>query len=158
MCKSYAVIMAMTFLIMGGCSSVPEQDPSTPSIIQAKSFSPAPEGKGFVYLFRDTYGDDYLKTYVNDKPLVGFDKYNNTLNKSFFFLKLDSGRTYKLGTISHLGKNEMGLTVESGKTYYVCLNPNRGILPSQRDLVILTEQKEIEDAQKSILESIMNNP
>lgn len=158
--KLHAVLMAITFLILGGCSSLPEQNQNDPAIVQAKSFIPAPEGKGYVYLFRDNFfgQNTYLDTYLNDKRLVGFYEYSNTLNKSFYLLKLDAGKSYKLGTVSTQGKNEMGLKVESGKTYYVRLNPLRGTTPSQSDLLVLTEQKDIEDAQKSISESLMNNP
>lgn len=161
--KFYAMLITMTFLALGGCSSIPEQNPNDPTIVQAKSFAPAPDGKGYVYLFRDTSfgGGEWLNTYMNDKRLFSFyggdAMYNNTLNKSFFLLKLDAGKSYKFGTYSN-GMNEMELKVESGKTYYIRLDPLRGALLSKSDLVVLTEQKDIEDAKKSIIKSIMNNP
>ncbi|MGN5048666.1 DUF2846 domain-containing protein [Aeromonas sp. 23P] len=152
--KLFTVFMAMTFLMLGGCSSLPEQNPNDPAIVQAKSFSPAPEGKAHVYIYRDSWLNRLhpMDVYLNDKIL------GDSYNKSFFLLNLDAGKSYKLGSESEFGNNELVLNAESGKTYYVRHYTRLGIVFPQSDLKLLTEPKEIEDAQKSITESHMNTP
>ena len=150
----FAAFMAMTFLMLGGCVALPEQNPKDPAIVQAKSFSPAPEGKAHVYIFRDSWLNRLhpMEVYLNDKSL------GDSYNKSFFLLNLDAGKSYKLGSESEFGNNELELKAESGKTYYVRHYTRIGVVFPQSDLKLLTDQKEIDNAQKSITEARMNNP
>lgn len=151
--KLYAVLMAMTFLTLFGCSSLPEQNPNDPVIVQAKSFAPAPEGKGYVYLYRDNWLNRMhaMEVYLQDK------KPADIYNKSFFLLRLDAGKTYTLASESEFGNNELEIKVESGKTYYVRHNPRFGVILPQSYLELISDPKGIEEAQSSIIESRMNN-
>lgn len=150
----YAALMIMAFLILGGCSSLPAQNPNDPAIVQAKAFTPAPKGKGYVYLFRDYWlarQHSYV-VYLGDETPV------DIYNKSFFLLKLEAGTSYKLASESEFGNEEVVLNIESGKTYYVRHTPRLGVLFGQSDLDLLTKPDDIKDAQESIMVSRMNNP
>ncbi|MGY3960765.1 DUF2846 domain-containing protein [Aeromonas popoffii] len=152
--RKLIAMVAMCVFMLSGCSSVPSQQ-GNPAVEQAKAFIPAPEGKGYVYVFRDGWFARLLskEIYLDDKSLGDSD------NKTFFLLKLDAGKHYKLGADSEFGNNEVDVTVESGKTYYFRHYTRMGIMfGTQADFDAITSPDDIADAQESIKVSRMNNP
>lgn len=152
--KLIAVTLAMCALMLGGCTSLPPQNNSDPTIVEAKAFSPAPEGKGYVYVYRDSWFARLIpmEVYLDSKSL------GDSYNKSFFLLKLDAGKTYKLATDSEFGNNEVDLNIESGKTYYIRHYARMGVVLTQADFEFITKPDDIKSAQDSIKDARMNLP
>lgn len=105
-----ASLLAVTLL--SGCATVPMADKAQDASL--KEFQKPAENKAGLYIYRDTFAGQALKKnlYINGK-LIG-----ETANKTFFYREVDAGK-YVISTESEFSENDLELTVEPGKHYFV---------------------------------------
>ncbi len=105
--------MAFAIALTSGCASVPMADKGSFEV--AKTFPAPAEGKAGVYVFRNSGVGQALKKDVwIDGECLG-----ETANKVFFYTTVDGDREHTFSTESEFSPNDLKLTLESGKNYFI---------------------------------------
>lgn len=100
-------------LLLVGCASVPME--STEKTSAAKQFLVPTEGKAGLYLYRyGSFGAGLKKDIWLDGKCVG-----ETARNTFFYEEVDAGVEHKISTESEFSPNDLLLTPESGKLYFI---------------------------------------
>jgi hypothetical protein len=110
--KYISVVFLMLSLFLTGCASVPtapkEEDAAK------KTFAAPSADKAGIYIYRNSFvGQALKKTVYVDGSQIG-----ETSNKVFFFQEVSPGE-HKISTESEFGENDLKITVEGGKNYFV---------------------------------------
>lgn len=121
--------------LMTGCVGVPKKNMQDAT--QAKQFSQPPEGKATLYIYRNsTYGAALKKDVWVDGTCVG-----ETVPKMFFVQEVDGGKEHTVTTESEFGANNLTLTTESGKNYFIRQYIKLGFLVGGANLEVVDEEK-----------------
>jgi len=107
------ILPIMLISLLGGCASVPME--STEKTSAAKQFSAPSEGKAGLYLYRyGSFGAALKKDIWLDGKCVG-----ETARNTFFYEEVDAGVEHKISTESEFSPNDLLLTPDSGKLYFI---------------------------------------
>ncbi|MYN41575.1 DUF2846 domain-containing protein [Duganella sp. FT109W] len=126
--------IAMSFLVTG-CASVtmaPQADSA-----KAKQFAAPGANNAGLYVYRNSFVGKALK---KDIFIDG-----NCLGESapdvFFYTEVAGGKTLKISTESEFSPNELTLSVDSGKNYFVRQYIKMGVLIGGAGVELVTEQQ-----------------
>lgn len=151
-----AMILAIA-LASAGCSTtkVVESDSVAQSV---KNFQTPKNGYAGIYVYRDSSVFDMFKSLTvglnvsHSKKIYFNDVCAGELDKGYFFyFEVPGGKTYKVGTDSEFGINDLNIKAESGNLYYVQQSLKTGVVTSGSE-VILAKKNE---AQKAIRELML---
>lgn len=151
-----AMILAIA-LASAGCSTtkVVESDSVAQSV---KIFQTPKNGYAGIYVYRDSSVFDMFKSLTvglnvsHSKKIYFNDVCAGELDKGYFFyFEVPGGKTYKVGTDSEFGINDLNIKAESGNLYYVQQSLKTGVVTSGSE-VILAKKNE---AQKAIRELML---
>ena len=140
MLKRILALGIITFsMILTGCAKV-DMAPETKSL-QTKQFKTPPKGKSGIYIYRDSFFGAGVSNslYIDDK-LIG-----KTAPYVFLYKEVNAGK-HKIFANSSFGTDEMSLTTESGKNYYIRNYIRMGFFSGGANLEKIEETK----AQKEI--------
>lgn len=144
-------------LASAGCSTtkVVESDSVAKSV---KNFQTPKNGYAGIYVYRDSSVFDMFKSLTvglnvsHSKKIYFNDVCAGELDKGYFFyFEVPGGKTYKVGTDSEFGINDLNIKAESGNLYYVQQSLKTGVVTSGSE-VILAKKNE---AQKAIRELML---
>ena len=130
---SLAIVAAS--LVLTGCASVEivSKDEST----KAKQFSAPSANNAGLYIYRNSsFGGALKKDIWVDGKCVG-----ESAPNVFFFTEVEGGKVHKLSTESEFSPNDLELTVESGKNYFVRQYIKMGAFVGGAALEVMTEQQ-----------------
>lgn len=104
---------AACVMVMAGCANVPMAPAESNQ--KAKTFAAPEEGKSGLYIYRDSFAGKALKkdVYINGKCL------GQTADKVFFYTQVAGDQPHKVSTESEFSPNDLLLTTDAGKNYYV---------------------------------------
>lgn len=126
--------IAMSFLVTG-CASVtmaPQADSA-----KAKQFAAPGANNAGLYVYRNSFVGKALK---KDIFIDG-----NCLGESapdvFFYTEVAGGKTLKISTESEFSPNDLTLSVDSGKNYFVRQYIKMGVLVGGAGVELVTEQQ-----------------
>lgn len=131
---STVLVLGIT-LLATGCAKVPmapEKDAAA-----AKQFTPPPEGKAGLYIFRDSYFGAALKKdiYV-DKKCLG-----ESAPNVFFYTSVEGDKEHVISTESEFSPNDTKLNTQSGKNYFLRQYIKMGVLVGGADLELVSEEE-----------------
>ncbi|WP_313623024.1 DUF2846 domain-containing protein [Achromobacter sp.] len=100
-------------LLASGCANVPMA--SEESNLKAKTFAVPDEGKSGLFVYRDSFAGKALKkdVYVDGNCL------GETADRVFFYTQVEGNKSHKVSTESEFSPNDLLLTMEAGKNYFV---------------------------------------
>lgn len=96
-----------------GCANVPLA--SQEANQKAKTFAAPDEGKSGLYVYRDSFAGKALKkdVYIDGNCL------GETADKVFFYTQVQGDKQHKVSTESEFSPNDLLLTMQAGKNYFV---------------------------------------
>lgn len=107
------ILPILLISLLGGCASVPMESGEKTSA--AKQFPTPAEGKAGLYLYRyGSFGAALKKDIWIDGNCVG-----ETARNTFFYEEVEAGVEHKISTESEFSPNDLVLTPESGKLYFI---------------------------------------
>lgn len=107
------MLVALSALLVVGCASVPME--TSQKAAAAKQFSPPPEGKAGLYIYRyGSFGAALKKDVWIDGQCIG-----ETARNVFFYEEVAGGQEHKIATESEFSPNDLLLKTESGKNYFI---------------------------------------
>jgi len=103
-----AAVLAAT-----GCANVPLA--SQENNQKAKTFAAPDEGKSGLYVYRDSFVGKALKkdVYIDGNCL------GETADRVFFYTQVQGDQQHKVSTESEFSPNDLLLTMQAGKNYFV---------------------------------------
>lgn len=105
--------VAAAIALMSGCASVPMADKG--KFEEAKTFPAPAAGKAGVYVFRNSgIGQALKKDVWIDGECLG-----ETANKVFFYTLVDGGREHTFSTESEFSPNDLKVSTEAGRNYFI---------------------------------------
>lgn len=130
---SLAIVAAS--LLLTGCASV--EMASKEESTKAKQFSAPSANNAGLYIYRNSALGGALKKdiWVNDKCI------GESAPHVFFFTEIEGGKVHKLSTESEFSPNDLALTAESGKNYFVRQYIKMGAFVGGAALEVMTEQQ-----------------
>lgn len=139
--KLLACLLAIGFLAMVGCASVPMA--SNEEDAAAKQFTAPPSDKAGVYVYRNSFvGQALKKSLTLDGTLLG-----ETVNKTYFYKSVAPG-SHTLSTESEFGNNSIVFEAVGGKNYYARQYIKIGVFVGGANLELVGE----EEGRKEVLE------
>ena len=135
------ILVAIT-LLSAGCASVPMTSKDASS--QAKLFAPPPQGQAGLYIFRAGGPGTALKKdiWVDGKCL------GESAPNVFFFTSVAGDQEHTLSTESEFSPNELKLTTQSNRNYFVQQSIKMGVFVGGAKRTLVDEQKGKEKVQK----------
>jgi hypothetical protein len=125
----------VTSLLVSGCASVPMQSAETSEAV--KTFSPPSSGSAALYIYRSgSFGGALKKDVWVDGKCVG-----ETAPNIFFYQEVDGGVEHKISTESEFSPNDLLVTTESGKSYFVRQYMKFGVFVGGAGLELVSEEK-----------------
>ncbi|MCX4186542.1 DUF2846 domain-containing protein [Methylophaga sp. OBS4] len=142
MFRKLAIAATIIFsLVLSGCASVPMANKEND--LALKQFSPPPEDKAGLYIYRNTFVGQALKKTVSlDGNVIG-----ETANKVYFYKVISPG-PHTLATESEFSDNSISFEADAGKHYYAEQYIKVGVFVGGANLKMVEE----EEARKAILE------
>jgi hypothetical protein len=139
--KLFAAASLATALYLTGCASVPTASVEEDSA--KKAFNPPSEGLSGLYVYRNSNFGAALKkrVYVNDEYL------GETAPMTYFYKEVAPGAV-KLSTSSEFGNNDLMISTEEGKNYFVRQYIKLGVFVGGANLELVSE----EEGKKGVLE------
>jgi len=139
--KLFAAASLATALYLTGCASVPTASVEEDSA--KKAFNPPSEGLSGLYVYRNSNFGAALKkrVYVNDDYL------GETAPMTYFYKEVAPGAV-KLSTSSEFGNNDLMISTEEGKNYFVRQYIKLGVFVGGANLELVSE----EEGKKGVLE------
>lgn len=133
--KIFLTGLTLAGILFSGCATV-TMEPKEVSD-KAKLFNPPSEGNAGVYIFRDSIiGTALVKSVWIDDKFIG-----RTAIKTFFYEEVKGGQEHKISTESEFSPNDLHLTVEEGKHYFVRQYIKPGLVIGGADLEIVKEEE-----------------
>lgn len=138
--KTLGLLFLMTSLALTGCATVPMASEEENRV--AQQFNKPPKGKSGLYIFRQGvfFGDALKKDLFVDDVKIG-----ETAPNVFFYKQVKAGK-HKLSTESEFSNNDLYLTTESGKNYFIRQYVKLGVFIAGANL----EQVSEEEGKKAI--------
>ncbi len=107
------VFIVVSSLFFVGCASVPMESPETSAM--AKQFNPPSEGKAGIYVYRSgSFGGALKKDVWINGECIG-----ETAPNVFFYEEVAGDSEHKISTESEFSPNDLSITTETGKHYFV---------------------------------------
>ena len=129
------LFIATFVLLISGCTSVPMVNAEKSNT--AKQFTPPPEGKAALYIYRDSsFGGALKKDVFIDDKCIG-----ETAPNVFFYKEVDGDKEYKLSTESEFSPNDLMLKVKSGMLYFVRQYIKMGVFVGGAGLELIENSK-----------------
>ena len=133
------VITAFAMSILAGCASVPMESDQTAQ--KAKEFNPPAEGNAGLYIYRDSSMGSALKKDIwVDSECVG-----ESAPKVFFYREVKGDEEHTISTESEFSPNDLVLTTESGKHYFIKQYIQLGLVVGGANLKLMDEADGKED-------------
>jgi hypothetical protein len=134
-----SIIIALVPSLFVGCASVPMESDAVSA--KAKSFSPPADGNSGLYLYRSSgLGTALKKDIWVDGNCIG-----ETAPNMFFYEEVKGNIEHKVSTESEFSANELLLTAESGKHYFIKQYMKPGLLVGGANLDLVNEKEGKED-------------
>ncbi|MNK19378.1 hypothetical protein D3C87_375990 [compost metagenome] len=100
-------------IVVTGCAKIPLAPEE--SNLKAKTFAAPDDGKSGLFVYRDSFAGKALKKDVYlDGNCLG-----ETADKVYFYTQVDGDKSHKVSTESEFSPNDLLLTMEAGKNYFV---------------------------------------
>lgn len=134
--KFIPLLVVATGVLLTGCASVnmaPKEDSA-----KAKQFAaPAGANNAGLYVYRNSFVGKALKKdiWVDGKCL------GESAPDVFFYTQVDGGKSITVSTESEFSPNDLKLSVESGKNYFVRQYIKMGVLVGGAGVELVTEQQ-----------------
>ncbi|MCC7258724.1 MAG: DUF2846 domain-containing protein [Gammaproteobacteria bacterium] len=133
--KTELKLAVVTSLFVSGCASVPMQSAETSEMV--KTFSPPSDGNAGLYIYRSgSFGGALKKDVWVDGRCVG-----ETAPNVFFHEEVEAGVEHRISTESEFSPNDLAVTTESGKNYFVRQYIKVGLLVGGAGLEVVDEEK-----------------
>jgi len=127
-------LMAISVLSVG-CASVPME--SAEKTASLKQFSVPSDGKAGLYIYRyGNFGAALKKDVWVDGECLG-----QTAPNIFFYTEVDGNSEHKISTESEFSPNDLSVTTESGKNYFINQYIKLGLVTGGAGLELVDEQK-----------------
>ncbi|AVJ28605.1 hypothetical protein CLM73_16620 [Achromobacter spanius] len=125
-----AAVLAAT-----GCANVPLA--SQESNQKAKTFAAPDEGKSGLYVYRDSFVGKALKkdVYIDENCL------GETADRVFFYTQVQGDQQHKVSTESEFSPNDLLLTMQAGKNYFVRQFIKMGVFVGGADVEEVSEEE-----------------
>jgi len=141
MLKLLSAITLMFSFLMTGCASVPtapkEEDTAR------KTFAVPTSDKAGLYVYRNSFiGQALKKSVYVDGVLIG-----ESSNKVFFYVEFAPGE-HKISTESEFGENDLKISAEGGKNYFVEQYIKMGAFSGGAGLKLVDEKQGKENVLK----------
>ena len=142
MFRGSVLALSAAILLASGCASVPMASASQDAAL--KAFSPPPENKAGVYIYRNSFVGQALKKdiYLDGKRL------GESANKTYFYEQVDPG-THTVSTESEFSDNALSVTVQAGINYFIRQYIKMGVFVGGANLEVVTE----EEGKKGVMNS-----
>ena len=142
MFRGSLLALSAAILLASGCASVPMASASQDAAL--KAFSPPPEDKAGVYIYRNSFVGQALKKdiYLDGKRL------GESANKTYFYEQVDPG-THTVSTESEFSDNAFSVTVQAGINYFIRQYIKMGVFVGGANLEVVTE----EEGKKGVMNS-----
>lgn len=128
-----ATVITVSFL--SGCASVPMEAPEKTET--AKKFNPPSDGYAGLYIYRaGSFGGALKKDVWVDDKCVG-----ETAPNIFFYEETTGDVEHKISTESEFSPNNLFLTTESGKNYFIRQYIKMGAFVGGANLELVDEAK-----------------
>lgn len=132
-------ITAFTISVLVGCASVPMESEQTAQ--QAKEFNPPADGNAGLYIYRDSSMGSALKKDIwVDNECVG-----ESAAKVFFYKEVKGDAEHTISTESEFSPNDLVLTTESGKHYFIRQYIKMGLAVGGANLELMDEKEGKQD-------------
>lgn len=122
-------------LLFAGCATVPMESMELSN--KVKEFTPPSEGNAGLYIFRLAGVGAALKkdVWVDDKCI------GETAQNVFFYEEVTGGEEHKISTESEFSPNELVITTDSGKNYFIQQYIKMGVFVGGANLKQVDEEK-----------------
>ncbi|MCW9732730.1 DUF2846 domain-containing protein [Avibacterium sp. 20-15] len=133
--KILSVLMLVGTLILTGCAKVPVA--SEAENIQAKQFDAPPNNKSGIYIYRDgsIFGSALKKSLYIDGKFIG-----ESARNVYFYQQVIPG-AHKISTESEFSNNDLHITTEGGKNYFIEQYIRPGLFVGGANLKQIDEEK-----------------
>lgn len=140
--KIFSLCAAATALFLTGCASVDMASKEESS--RLKQFNAPSGNKAGLYVYRNSALGGALKKdiWVDDK-CVG-----ESAPNVFFYTEVEGGKSHKLSTESEFSPNDLDLTFDAGKNYFVRQYIKMGAFVGGAGLEAIPEQQGKTDVAK----------
>ena len=129
--KVTLTVLIAVFVV--GCASVPMES-SIESNVAKKFDAPASDNAG-LYIYRSgSFGAALKKDLWVDGKCIG-----ETARNVFFYEEVEGGKEHKISTESEFSPNELMLTTESGRNYFVRQYIKFGLVVGGAGLMLIDE-------------------
>ncbi|MFT7371672.1 MAG: hypothetical protein ACI9T9_000348 [Oleiphilaceae bacterium] len=141
MYKSF-IVLVFVVSMFSGCASVPMESKDLSA--KAKEFNAPSEGTSGLYIYRTSGVGSALKKdiWVDDKCI------GETAPEMFFYEEVEGNQEHKISTESEFSPNELLVTTESGKNYFIKQFIKMGVFVGGANL----ELSSIEQGKKDLSE------
>jgi Protein of unknown function (DUF2846) len=142
MVKKVLILLALVLTVyLAGCATVPMAPTADDQL--RKQFAAPLEGHAGLYMYRNSnFGSALTKVLYLDGQLVGA-----TAPMTYFYREVSPGN-HTLSTQSEFGNNDLIITTDPGKNYYVHQYIKMGVFVGGANLELVPE----EDGKKGVLE------
>lgn len=135
------ILLCLGLSALTGCASVPMASKELDAA--AKAFTPPPEDKSALYVFRNSFVGKALKKLVSvDGIPLG-----ETANQVYFYKELSPG-DHTISTESEFGDNSLNFKAEGGKSYFARQYIKMGVFVGGANLEMVSE----EEGRKEVLQ------
>jgi hypothetical protein len=131
--KISTLLVLSASLVFAGCASV-DMAPKTESA-QAKQFNPPAAGNAGVYIYRNSFTGKALKKdlWIDGKCL------GESAPDVFFYTQVEGGKEHKISTESEFSPNDMNMSFEAGKNYFIRQYIKMGVFVGGANLELIPE-------------------
>lgn len=128
-------LLALLALTLTGCATVPLE--SVERSNELKQFNPPSEGQAGLYIYRDSFVGQALKKDIwVDGKCIG-----ESAEDTFFYTEVKGGEEHKVSTESEFSPNDLILTFEEGKNYFVEQFIKLGVFVGGAGVELKTEEE-----------------
>jgi hypothetical protein len=140
--KIVSLVVIAASVLLTGCASVnmAPKDEST----KAKQFAAPTASNAGLYVYRNSFVGQALKKdiWVDGKCL------GESAPDVFFYTEVEGGKSHKISTESEFSPNDLNLTVDAGKNYFVRQYIKVGVLVGGAGVEQVSEQQGKTDIAK----------
>ncbi|MFZ7143113.1 DUF2846 domain-containing protein [Avibacterium avium] len=132
--KIISILMLVSALVLTGCATVPMA--SDAQDIQAKQFNSPNKKISGLYIYRDSMFGGVLK-----KDLYIDDEFIGESAPNVYFYKTVKPGKHKISTESEFGNNDLYITTQGGKNYFIRQYIRMGVFVGGANLEQVDEEK-----------------
>lgn len=133
--KKVFATLAMSTLLITGCTSVPMASKEASEL--AKQFNAPSDGKAGLYVYRSgSFGGALKKDVWVDGKCIG-----ETAPNIFFYEEVEGNVDHKVSTESEFSPNDLIISTESGKNYFVSQYIKMGVFVGGAGVELVDEEK-----------------